>query len=86
MSVVTVPYSMEVPKEGKEVVDSLTSIYEHFASGGSLEEAAALLPGVMQAVEGVKTVVEEIKSDYNDEMAGYVVHKVWGALKTSKPE
>lgn len=76
-----VSYTMEVPKEGKEVVDSLASIAEHFVNGGSVTDAAKLLPGVMVAVDNISAIGEEIKSDGKDELAGYTVHKIWGALE-----
>lgn len=77
----TVNVTMAVPKEGKEVIDSVAAIIEHFKSGKSLVEASALLPGVMSAVENVGAVGEEVKSVYNDELAGYTVHRVFSALK-----
>ena len=81
MAVVTVPYQMDVPKEGKEIVDSVAAIVEHFKAGKSLADAAVLLPGVMQAVDGYDKLGEEAGSKYADEMAGYLVHKVIGALR-----
>lgn len=81
MAVETVNYSMQVPKESKEVVDAVAAIVEHFKAGKSVIEAAALLPAVMVAVDGVNKLGEEVKSAYNDEAAAYCVHKVFGALK-----
>jgi hypothetical protein len=81
MSVEVVQYSMSVPKESKEVVDAVSAIVEHFKAGKSVVEAAALLPAVMVAVDGVQKLGEEAKSAYNDEAAAYCVHKVFGALK-----
>jgi len=81
MAVETVNYSLQVPKESKEVVDAVAAIIEHFKAGKSITEAAALLPGVMTAVDNVGKVGEEVKSVYNDEAAAYCVHKVFGALK-----
>ena len=72
---------MEVPKEGKEVIDATAAITKHFVNGGSVLEAAALLPAVMKAVEGVDGVKEEIKSQYKDELAAYAVHRVWESLE-----
>jgi hypothetical protein len=80
-----VTVSMEVPKEGKEVVDALAAIVAHFKSGKGVNEAAVLLPGVMSAVDGVGKVAEELKSDGKDELAGYLVHKVMAALAVEPP-
>jgi len=77
----TVKYCMEVPKESKEMVDAVAAIMAHFVSGKSIAEAALLLPTVMDAVNGYDKVPGEMKSQYNDEAAGYLVHKMWDALK-----
>jgi len=76
-----VQVSMMVPKEGKEVVDSVAAILEHFVLGKSLADAAALLPGVMAAVDKVGDIGEELKSKNNDELTAYLVQKVFSALK-----
>jgi hypothetical protein len=81
MAVQTVDYSMKVPKEGKELCDALASVVSHFKAKKSIAEAASLLPNVMSAVDGVSNVVDEIKSDYNDELVAYMVHTMWTALK-----
>lgn len=72
---------MKVPKEGKEIVDALSAIASHFVNGGDIAAAAAFLPAVMSAVDGYQAVGEEMKSEGKDELAGYTVHKVWGALE-----
>jgi len=77
-----VSYTMEVPKETKEIVDSATSIVEHFMQGKGLDTAALLLPGIMSAVDNFKAVGEELKSDLMDEAAGYAAHKVLSALRS----
>lgn len=86
MAVQTVPYTMQVPKEGKEIIDAQHAITKHFRNGGSVAEAATLLPALMTAVDGASAVVDEMKSQYNDEMAGYGVHKLWDSLKKDEPE
>lgn len=80
-TVETVAYTMQVPKESKEVVDAQTKILEHFANGGSVEDAVPYLGDVMKAVDGYEKIPVELKSRYNDEAAGYLVHKNWQALK-----
>lgn len=80
-----VAYTMDVPKEGKEVADTVHAIVKHFKDGKDVTEAAALLPAVMQAVDGVGKVADEIKSDGKDELVAYLVHKVMDALFTQAP-
>ena len=77
----TVNVTMAVPVEGKQVIDSVSAIIEHFRAGKSLVEAASLLPSVMLAVENVGAIGEEVESIYNDELAGYTIQKVFSALK-----
>lgn len=77
----SVQVTFQVPKESKEVIDSAMAIVSHFKAGKSLAEAAALLPAVMTAVDGVNKIGEEVKSHLNDELAGYAVTAVFGALK-----
>jgi len=80
----TVNYSMEVPKESKELIDALEGIIAHFVAGKSVTEAAALLPAVMAAVDGLGKLAEESKSEHLDEAVGYGVHKIMGALRGGK--
>ena len=77
----TVDYTLKVPKECKEVVDALSAIVAHFKSGKGVSEAALLLPELLNAVAGVDQVLDEVKSDGKDELAAYLVHKVWTALE-----
>lgn len=80
MSVQKLKVEMDVPKEGKEIVDALEAIVKHFKEKKSLSEAAALLPPIMAAVDGIDGLGEELKSDGKDELAAYLLHKVMGAL------
>ncbi len=86
MAVVTVDYTMKVPKETKDLVDALAGIVKHFKNKKSVAEAVELLPSVLQAVEGASAIPAELKSAYSDEGAGYLVHCLWGALKTEEHE
>lgn len=85
MAVETVAYTLQVPKEGKELIDAQAGLVKHFRNGGSVEEAVSLLPAVMQAVDGVGKVKEELQSQYKDELAAYSLHKNWEALE-KEPE
>ena len=77
-----VKYEMEIGKEGKEMVDAIAVLVQHFIKGGDIVGATQHLGEVAKAVDGAAGVVDEIKSEYNDELAGYLVHKVLGALKS----
>jgi hypothetical protein len=78
----TVKYEMAVPKEGKELVDAVMVLLKHFKGGGDVSSAMVHLGLVATAVEGAAGVVDELKSEYNDELAGYLVHMLWDALKS----
>jgi hypothetical protein len=79
-----VPVTMAIPKESKEVVDVVVSVLTHFLAGGDLAGAAAKLPLLMEAVAGFNEIGEEIKSEQNDELAGYALRELMQALKTKK--
>jgi len=81
----TVDYTLKVPKEGKEILDAALALVAHFRAGKGLSEAVALLEPVKEAVDGASGVVEELKSEYKDELAAYGVHKLWEALDPPKP-
>jgi hypothetical protein len=85
MPIELVPYTLNVPKEIKEVIDAQHALTKHFVNGGDLAGAASYIPALLQAVEGVQKVGEEIQSEYQDEAAGYAVHKVWDSLKKDVP-
>ena len=75
----TVAYTMNVPKEGKEVVDAGAAIIKHFRNGGSIFEATTLVPAVTKAIDGIGAIKEEFESQSKDELVAYAVHKLWEA-------
>lgn len=77
---------MEVPKEGKEVVDLLDAILEKVMAKAELAEYAALFGQASVAVDGISGITEEIKSNNRDELAGYMVHKLMSRLLAPKSE
>jgi hypothetical protein len=81
MAVQTIDYTLKVPKELKEIIDAETALVKHFINGGDINGAMALLPGVMVAADGYQHVAEEIKSQFKDEAAAYLVHKQWESLE-----
>lgn len=78
--ITTIPYTMEVPKEGMEVVNAIALLVNHFANGGTVVGVTQHLDDLKDAVVGAKDVLDEMKSSYKDELAGYTVHKLWGAF------
>ena len=80
----TVTYQMAVPKEGKEMIDAIMIMVKHFKSGGDINGAMAYLGQIASAVDGAGKIVDELKSDYNDELAAYLVHTLWDALKAKQ--
>lgn len=72
--------NMEVPKEGKELVDFLDKVLEKVMGKAPIAEYAELLAAVMPAVDGIAKLGEEMKSDGKDELAAYLVHKLLGRL------
>jgi len=81
-----VSVTLQVPKESKEVIDALIAVLGHFKAKKPLAEAAALLPAVMIAVDGVDKLADEVKSDGLDEIAGYATCKIIEALRAESPE
>jgi len=80
----TIKYEMQVPKEGKEIVDALTGIIEKVVAKAPLAEYVELFGELSRAVDGVEKVGEEIKSEFRDELAGYMTHKIMGSFWTPK--
>ncbi len=79
----TVEVTMKVPKELKEIIDAETMLIKHFVNGGDLAGATAMLPAILAAVDGWQKVGAEVKSQYQDEAAGYLIWKQWDSLKSS---
>ena len=79
-----VSVSMDVPKEGKEVVDFLDKVLEKVVNKAPLAEYAELVAAAMPAVDGVTKIGAELKSDGKDELAAYLVHKVMGRMLSAE--
>ena len=74
---------IEVPKEAKEVVDAVCGVVAHFVNKKPLADAAALLPALLRAAEGVGQVADEIKSAHREELSAYVLKSLWEAMEKS---
>lgn len=76
-----VKVEMEVPKEGKEIVDCVASIIKDLKAKKPIAEVAAgNLTKLFAAVEGFDQLGEELKSANKDELAGYLVQQQMDAL------
>ena len=81
-----VKYEMELEKNGKEVVDFLDAVLEKVLAKKGLADFADLLDEAYKAVDGINEVKEGLSSQYRDELAGYLVHKVLGRLLPVKED
>ena len=82
----TVNYTLVVPKETKEVIDALAAVYEYIKSKKPLSQIGDLFSVLSAAVAGVDQLGEEMKSQYRDEAAGYLVHQLLGRMMPVKQE
>ncbi len=77
----TISVTMEVPKEGKEVIDFVTGILRDIRAKKSIAViTAGSLTGLVKAVEGYENVPEELKSSFRDELTGYTVQQIFESL------
>ena len=72
----TVPVTKEVPKDAKEVVDTIVVIAKHFMQKKPWAELMAALPQAMQAVDGWEDAVEAVKGKKMGETVGYMVGEI----------
>jgi len=76
-----VPYELQVPKEAKEVIDAVIALTMHFVNKKPVEEITLLLPEIVKAVDGADKVWDEVKSEGKDELALYMLHKVYAIFE-----
>lgn len=86
MAIEKIAVSMDVPKEGKEIVDFLDKVLEKVMNKAELAEYATLITAVMPAIDGAGKIGEEMKSDGRDELAGYLVQKLLSRLLPADAE
>lgn len=75
-----VKYEMSIPKESKELIDLINAVLEKIMAGEPLSTYMELMDEVYLAADGVSMIGAEVKSQYSDEMAGYLTHKIMGTL------
>lgn len=81
----TVDYTIKVPKELKDIIDLLDGILVKVVNKEQASTFVELIDELLAAVDGVQNVAAEAKSEYRDEAAGYLVHKLLGTLLPVTP-
>lgn len=76
----TITVNMQVPKEAKDIIDAVDALLEKIMAKASFSEYPELIDEVYAAVDGVSGVAAEMKSEYRDEAAGYLVQKILSRL------
>lgn len=76
----TIDYTMKVPKEGKEVVDLIDAVLEKVLSKSDIASFTELMDELYAAADNITMLDDEVKSEYRDELAGYLTHKLMGRL------
>lgn len=82
----TVNVNLEVPKESKEVVDFLTAILKKVKAKAPIADYSDLLDEGYAAISGVDMLDDEAKSEYRDDLAGYLVKEVMEEMLPVKAE
>lgn len=86
MPIETVNYQMAIPKESKEIVDAIVMLVKHFKEKRSIAELSQVFPQIALAFEGFQKVDAELKSEYRDELVGYLIHALLPILLPVKQE
>lgn len=79
-----VKYEMDVPKETKELVDLLNEVLLKIMNGEDISTYMNLMDELYLAADGASQIPLEVKSQYSDEIAGYLTHKIMGTLLAKK--
>lgn len=81
MTVVALPVQFNVPKEGKEIVDFVAALIADIKAKKSIAELAGELPKLVSAVDGFNQLGEEMKSQFDGDLEGYLVREIRNALR-----
>jgi len=79
-TVTTVPVTMNVPKESKEVIDLLKAIAQNAKEGKKALEYADLIDELAVALNGVDKIPAELKSEHKEDVVAYLVKEVGGVF------
>lgn len=66
-------YTMDLPKDFKEVVDLIDAIIEKVKAKADMAEYLELIGKLTAAADGVQNVSEAVKGQYRDECTAYLV-------------
>ena len=85
MTITTIPVTLDVPKESKEIVDFMADIIVDIKAKKSVTEIATenFMP-LFDAVKGFEDLDDEAKSQYRDDLAGYLVQRFMEVLMPVK--
>lgn len=78
--VVTVPVTLNVPKETKEVVDLLAAIADNVIAKKPVAEWVNIIDETMAALQGVDQVPAEVKSEHKGAIVAYLAQTVGSKL------
>lgn len=81
-----VKYELQVPKEFKEVVDFFDKIYSRARDGVQIDDITALLPDMMQAIQGLENVDDEVKSVHGHHAITYLFERLGTRFLPAKRE
>lgn len=79
-----IPYEMKVPKETKELIDLIDAVLMKIMAGEPISTFMELMDELYLAADGATLIGEEVTSKYQDEIAGYMLHKLMGTLSAKK--
>ena len=76
---------VSIPLILKEIVDAIFKVWD-LVERKAWGEISVVAPSLMAAIDGYAKVKEEIASEYRDEAAGYLLHKLMEKLAPVKKE
>ena len=79
-----ISYELLVPKETKELIDLLDNVLSKVMNGEDISTYMELMDELYLAADGATQIPIEVKSKYQDEIAGYLTHKIMGTLLAKK--
>lgn len=78
--VVTVPVTLNVPKETKEVIDLLGAIADNVIAKTPVSEWVNIIDEAMAGLQGVDQVPAEVKSQHKGAIVAYLASTVGAKL------
>ena len=86
MTIQTIKVELNVPKESKEIVDFMADVVADIKEKKSVTQITTenLMP-LFDAIKGFDELDDEAKSEYRDDLAGYLVQRMMEVLMPVKP-